>query len=65
MVTINNEYFPDDFNVKNIEIKTWDIINNKIKIISDVYYKKIGKDKKPRTYFKIECLLCGGIDEAI
>lgn len=50
-------------NISNIIISKGDIINN-IEIISDVYYKEIGKTKKRRRYFKIKCLKCGEISEA-
>lgn len=49
--------------IKNIIISKGDIIGT-VKVISDVYYKEIGKDKKKRRYFKIRCLLCGELLEA-
>lgn len=50
-------------NVKNVIISNGDIINN-VEVISDVYYKEIGKTKKKRRYFQIKCLKCGEISEA-
>nr|DAZ13696.1 MAG TPA: endonuclease [Caudoviricetes sp.] len=48
--------------IKNKEIKNGDIINT-IQVISDAYYKEIGKNKKKRKYRKIKCLTCGNITE--
>lgn len=48
--------------IKNIIISKGDIIDT-IKVISDVFYKPIGKHKKMRRYFKIQCLKCGEIME--
>lgn len=48
---------------KDIIISKGDIINN-IEVISDVYYKEIGKSNKRRRYFQIKCLNCNQITEA-
>jgi len=50
-------------NIKDIVISNGDIIND-VEVISDVYYKEIGKTKKKRRYFQIKCLKCGEISEA-
>lgn len=45
------------------DINNGDIINT-VQVVSDMYYKEIGKYKKKRKYRKIKCLLCGNITEA-
>lgn len=49
--------------IKDIIISKGDIIKS-IKVVSDVFYKPIGKYNKMRRYFKIQCLRCGDIMEA-
>lgn len=48
--------------IKNKIISKGDIINNH-KIISDVYYKEIGKEHKKRRYFQVMCLKTNDIIE--
>ena len=48
--------------IKDIVISKGDVINNH-KVISDVYYKEIGKDNKRRRYFLVECLKTGDVIE--
>lgn len=48
--------------LRNIIILKGDIINT-LEVISDVYYKEIGKERKKRRYFKVKCLKCNNITE--
>jgi hypothetical protein len=49
-------------NIRNIVISNGDIIDN-LKVVSDVYYKEVGKDRKKRRYFKVLCLNCNNETE--
>lgn len=40
-------------------------INDKIKIVSDVFYKEVGKEHKRRRFYKIQCLKCGKFFDAM
>ncbi len=50
--------------IKDIVVSKGDIIKS-IKVISDVFYKPVGKANKMRRYFKIQCLKCGETMEAL